>query len=703
MNEIWIGVVFAVGGLTCVEKWTVASGGRRWQKGRRQATLATLGALMLALHLAPSLGLRYGEGLIPRVIAGALFLLLLVYLWQLLPRVRPLLGTRLPETPSALFFLLPLVVYLAIMPWASSERPPDGDEPFYLLITHSLAYDLDAELTNNYEAEDSLAFIDRALEPQPHDPRGRDGELYSRHNVLLPAILAPAYRIGGKFGALSVMCLFAAGLCWMTLRLARHQFGDKPGAVLIAYFILAFTSPLLLYSHQVWVEIPAALLLAMGLDASFGLDSVSARRPAAWLRLALPLLLLPLFKFRFLVVALPVPPMAAWRLGKRSRRLLALALAGCIVLAVAILTFNQLRYGNPLKYHDLSRMGFYLSDFEKYPRGLAGLFFDMSFGLFATSPLWLVILAPGRQKLKILGQLLWVMTPYILLLVPRSEWFGAWSPPFRYGCVALALFALLMVPPLAERRRAGARVMLGALAMSTALLTALWVARPGWTYNIADGRSHLVDILTRTQAMDVARFFPSGVRPSVALWVWPVLVTLAVTVLWRRGRRPGPFYEWLGAALPAAGLALAVTAAHAVPTRRVEVEDPYIVTSGGAIWPDEWVVGRTRFRGGWRLRRRDSLEIPVVPGGAFCTIDLELKRFGEARPHVRLRLGDGPDFAVQLPEPNEWGTMRLGALPWPEKAEHLEIGLTPTPGVDSRGAILLDRVHLTWSDEDPQG
>ncbi len=554
MTELWVGVVLAVAGLWWVEYLLRRGGGRPWPEPRRRAITGALVALLALLVVAPRLDLRYGDALMPRLIAGALFLLLLVYLAQLLPRLRPLLGRSLPRTPAAIFFWLPLVVYLALMPWASSQRPPDGDEPFNLLVAHSLAYDFDAELTNNYAAQDSRAFMDRAIEPQPGDPLGPNGEMYSRHNVVIPAILAPAYRVGGKYGALAVMCAFAAALAWSTLRLAHHFFADRPGPTLIAYFILAFTSPLLLYSHQVWVEIPAALLLTLALDAVWAIDSTKASRLQAWLPVLIPVALLPLIKIRFVLVVGPLLLLLAWRLGRGGRRFVVVALSASAALALAILAFNYLRYDNLLKYHNLSHMGFYLNAPSRYPRGLMGLFFDTSFGLFATAPIWLLLLAPGRGKLRPALQLGWIMAPYILLLVPRSEWYGGWSPPFRYGCVALSLFALVLVPTLDRRRSGGARLVLGALASTTALLGALWAARPGWTYNISDGRSHLEDFLTVAQGVDVARFFPSSVRPNLALWLWPGLLALTIAVLWRWPRRRSAWLGWFGVAVPILGL-----------------------------------------------------------------------------------------------------------------------------------------------------
>jgi hypothetical protein len=699
MIELWLGVVIAVSGLSWVEHLVRRGGGRRWPTARRRGVTIGLLTLLAALTAAPMLGLRYGLTLVPRIVAGGLCRLLLVYLLQLLPRLRPLLGRSLPRRPALVFFALPAVVYLAITPWASSQRPPDGDEPYYLLVAHSLAHDFDAELTNNYAAEDSRDFVGRVLEAQPHDPRGPNGEMYSRHNVLLPAVLAPAYRVGGKYGALSVMCLFAAALAWMTLRLARHQFANQPGPTLIAYFILAFTSPLLLYSHQVWVEIPAALLLAIALDAVWTITPEQARQPRHWLPLAVPLLLLPLLKIRFLLVAVPLLPMLAWRFGRRSRRVVILALAGCVALAAAILAFNQLRFGNPLKYHDLTRLDFYWNDLSRYPQGFLGLFFDISFGLFASAPIWALLLAPGRGKSRPLAQLCWVMAPYILILVPRSEWYGAWSPPFRYGCVALPLFALVLIPGLVHRRGAGARLLLGALLAPTALLTTLWTARPGWTYNIAHGRSHLVDILSQTQEMDIARFLPSGVRPNLALWLWPLVVVATIALLWRWPKRPSTGAFWLGATLPVVGLAGLVVASHSVPTRLIEAEDPYIVRDGGAIWPEDWVVGRTRFRSGWRLRRADTLTIPVVPGGAYCSIELDLKRFGKPRPHIRVRPVDGSAALARVGESRNWTTVHFDDLRWPPDARSLEISLQMSTKEDLQAAILLDRVRLSWSDE----
>src|SRR5215212_9887547 len=67
----------------------------------------------------------------------------------------------------ALAFLVPLLVYLALVPrFLAYSSPPTGDQPYYLLMTASLVQDGDLDLRNNYERRDYGKFYERA----PHPP-----------------------------------------------------------------------------------------------------------------------------------------------------------------------------------------------------------------------------------------------------------------------------------------------------------------------------------------------------------------------------------------------------------------------------------------------------------------------------------------------------------------------------------------------------
>ncbi len=379
------------------------------------------------------------------MLAAGLALVLAHRVARQLLAARPLLGRGdSPRRPSPVFFALPLLAYLALVPWSAARRQPDGDEPFYLLITHSLVHDRDADLANDYAGASWRAFMDRPLEPQPGDPVGPRGQRYSRHNELLPMALAPAYAVGGKLGALATMAAFAAALAWTTLRLARHYLPGRPGAALAAYALVAFTPPLLLYAHQVWVEVPAALLAMLALDR---IRSAGGRpwRRRDWLGIGLPILLLPLLKIRFMLVALPLLLLAWWRSGRPRGPVLALA-ALLAAVGGGILVYNHLHFGNPLKIHTLDELEPTRYGALDYVLGGLGLFFDAGFGLFAAAPLWLLLLPAAavlaRRGRPLLADLAVLVLPYLLLVLPRPEWYGGWSPPFRYALVALPLLGI---------------------------------------------------------------------------------------------------------------------------------------------------------------------------------------------------------------------------------------------------------------------
>ncbi|MEE8523772.1 MAG: hypothetical protein V3T72_07550, partial [Thermoanaerobaculia bacterium] len=286
---------------------------------------------------------------------------------------RTCLGHRLPRRPPVVFFGLPLLCYLALQPWMSTHRQPDGDEPFYLLLTHSVAYDYDTDLANNYEKKDWQRFMVRQIKPQVGDPQGPRGELLSRHTLLLPIALAPAYRLAGRWGAMAMMAMFAALTAWMVLRLAHHYVPSQPGAALLAYSIFAFSPPFLLFSYQIWIEVPAALLLTLALDRILVLRHIRPWRSRQALALVVPLTLLPLLKLRLGLLSIPLL-FLAWLRGRPGKKIMAMTLAGAAVAFGGLLLYNSIRFGNPLKMHSLSELNALGQSPSGLVRGALGMF-----------------------------------------------------------------------------------------------------------------------------------------------------------------------------------------------------------------------------------------------------------------------------------------------------------------------------------------
>jgi hypothetical protein len=685
-----------------IHRWTVSRGGKRLSSPGTTGELDALGVLVLLVLTRPHLALARSE----EVLAAGFLLVLACRVARQTLALRPLLGGALPRRPSALFFFLPLAVYLAILPWSARHRQPDGDEPFYLLVTHSLAYDFDADLTNNYARQDWRRFMDRPIEPQPGDPRGPHGEQYSRHNELLPLALAPAYRLGGKMGALATMAAFAALLAWMTLRLARHYFADYPGEALAAYGLAAFAPPLLLYSYQVWVEVPAAILAVAALDRILTLDGQRAWSRKEWLGLGVPVLLLPVLKLRFILVAGPLLLMGWWHAGRPRRPVF--ILAGLLAaVAGGMLIYNQAVYSNPLKIHTWQEVDPHRYSPVSYLKGGFGLFFDAAYGLFGCAPIWLlllpalVLLAAWRSRL--LLHLAALSLPYLVIVAPRVEWYGGWSPPFRYALIALPLLAVALVPLLARRcERPGAWALLGGLGALTLVLTLVWVAVPGWTYNFADGRTYALDALSGRLGLDLARFFPSTVRPRTATWLWPLLSLPAVSLLWwlprrRGGARPGPAAALSGIALLLGSAALLLAAAERVPTRIVELEDAQVWKSGGHPHPERWVIERTRYRGGWVLRVGERLKAPVVAGGrrVKLTLHAEFIRNQPVPFTLDIRQGDRWIASWRPGRQRIWQRIEVGPVDWHAGEPLVLAAHGPYPPGELNGAI-LDAVEMEW-------
>jgi hypothetical protein len=732
-----------------VHRWGVLQGGRQLSRAGTAGELAALGLLLAAAFSRPALDLDHAS----EVLAAGLLLVLAHRLARQVPALRPLLGSRLGPRPSALFFWLPLAVYLAILPWSASHRPPDGDEPYNLLLTHSLAYDGDTDLANNYAAGDWRHFMDRPIAPQPGDPTGPHGELYSRHNALLPLALVPAYRLFGLTGAQVTMALMTAALAWLTLRLGRHYTTGRPGESLVAYAWVAFAPPLLFYSYQVWVEIPAALLAMAALDRILDLtppDPAPSRlrrwqRWRSWIALCLPVLLLPLLKIRFILIAVPLVALTAWRTGRRPEQRRQLLALGAVLLALVggILLYNQHLYSNPLKIHSLEEIDPYRHTLMDYLGGCLGLFYDCAFGLFGFAPLWmlllpaLALLLARRAALPV--HLAFLTLPYLLAVAPRGEWYGGWSPPFRYALIALPLLGLALAPLLASRHRPGARALIGGLGAVTLALALIWVVMPGWTYNLADGRTYVLDHLSSRLGADLARFFPSFVRPRTATWLWPPLSLALVAGAWwlpgqRRSRRmteaagagiaepgagsgspgdrnlaaaeavggwpravPGPGTALAGIALALAAAAALPVAAARAPTRVIELEDPQVIKLGGHLYPDRWVIERTRYRGGWVLRVGDQVRAPVVAGGRRLRLTLaaELIRNQPVPFAVDIAAGDRL-LAVWTPvRERAWEELSLGPFDWPRGAPLMLTAHGPHPPGALNGAV-LDRIELTW-------
>lgn len=107
-----------------------------------------------------------------------------------------------------------------------------GDEPHYLMITHSLVADGDLDLANNYANNDGRLFGHDGLTIGLHAVRARTGRTLSIHDVGVGVVLVPAYVVARQIARVTSESLLRR------FRMDRGLFTYS----LIGLFLIAMTT-----------------------------------------------------------------------------------------------------------------------------------------------------------------------------------------------------------------------------------------------------------------------------------------------------------------------------------------------------------------------------------------------------------------------------------------------------------------------------
>lgn len=604
--------------------------------------------------------------------------------------------------------VIAFAIYLTFLPWQTSRRAPDGDEPWFLLLAHSIATDLDTDLADEYAAGEAAELGLRAKAPQPGDPVGPRGERYSRHSAFLPLLLAAPLRAGGVAGALVAMALLTATLSAAILRLLLLAAPRRRSSTLLTWALLMLTAPLVVYSYQVWTEVPAALLVALAAAALVRGSGSRTDLRSDLVLLGCAVLALPLLKLRFGVVAAGLLA-ATWLVRRDLRRWLTPAAVAGVLVGVGLLAVNRALFGRALRIYQWRDLAGDVESLRTPLERALGLLLDPAYGWAAAAPLALLVL-PGsllvlRRHRRLALALAVAALPYLGLIVLRREWYGGWAPPLRYPLAILPLAALPLDAALRRRDRSGPRLLAGVLGASSLLLAAFWIAFPGWTYSFADGRSRLADALSVRLGADLSPWLPSAARPGPALWWAAIAVGVLVLApffssrLATPGRRRGTA---AATALALLALTLLPLAAVSLPTRIVQPESPVVEKTGGAADPERWIVDRTRFPEGWLLRQGEELRTEVIPGGDAATIELHLRAILNAPGGIALRiaLGDAPVATLELARHEVWQVREVELDRWTGSGPaELVVAIAP-PGPSNPPGILngvvIDHITFRW-------
>jgi hypothetical protein len=410
---------------------------------------------------------------------------------------------------------------------------PGGDESHYMIIAHSLAYDGDIDLANNFAAQDWRNFQTYSF--SPHRALVKTDRLLSNHGPGFPALIAPAYRLGRRPGIVLLLELLSVLLAWQLHGWLR-DLGFSPTAAWGATALFILTPPAIAYGSLVYPEIPGTLLVVLALRALHRIVAGDHRR--RWrLLLGLCLGALPWIHLRMSLLAALV--LGLLLLHSRRPRMLALPVGLFAAGVAGLITMYALSYGAPL-YPLRVGTGFQLATL---PRGLLGNLFDRQFGWLVIAPISLLIpVGLGRGRLSGPGRAAALLGLVQLLLVSSwIDWHGGWCPPGRYTIIVLALWLPLVAAALQRGSRTSRLLLLLGAGATSFWLSALWLEAPRRLYQNLNGVNELWS--PRPILRHLAIRLPSlwqeprfWLLPSITLVLLVVLVPLAIRAAQRRSR-----------------------------------------------------------------------------------------------------------------------------------------------------------------------
>lgn len=456
----------------------------------------------------------------------------------------------------SLVFGASLAAYLLFGSLSARALGPGGDEPHYLVITHSLLTDGDLQIENNHLEEDYRQFYNAELRPD-YLTRGKNGAIYSIHAPGLPALLLPAYALAGYAGALVFLCIIAALTALAVYDLASAVAG--PRAALITWAAVSFTVPFIPHAWLLFPEMPGALIVAWGAlwlwqaAGGSGLQTSGSGAlhagAARWFWRGTAMALLPWLHTKFIVFLAIFVVGLLGRLRHQRRLAAAFTLPIALSLAAWFVSFYVI-YGtiNPeAPYGDYTRL--YVIN-ENIPRGLLGLVFDQKFGLLVYAPLYLFAMAGGchllrESRARYFGVLLVLITGAFIGSTARLYmWWGGSSAPARFLVPVLPCLAPMVAIGVARASGVVGRGLLGvwlAIGLGVALVGSLWPSEL-YLFSHPRGYGRLAELIQAGAPLTAT--LPTftnedWITPLRALWPWVVAVILAMVVMRAAAARVG--------------------------------------------------------------------------------------------------------------------------------------------------------------------
>lgn len=334
--------------------------------------------------------------------------------------------------------VLMLAIFVAILPGYLERELFAGDQPHYLLVTHSILEDGDIAFDDEYQDQVYLEYGPiPSLEPQSlkDDINGRQVPF---HRIGLSVLALPFYAIGGKGGAvLLIVLLAAASAGLMTLAGARLTGNLLISAGTVVWLMTSI--PLFAAGLTFMTEVPLLFFVILAIALLTGRKS--------WLSLSAALLaiwVLPWLHTRGFPVALFLAALLLWKYRDDRVRAGAVLVAS-VILGLTTPAWNFIVYGEFSLIAQMSQAArSELNPFNALGNSIA-ILFDSRYGILLHNPMFLPAF-PGlyilwRQNRK----LFWLALAYTAFALGPGlmyhHWWGGMTPA-RYLALVMPVAGL---------------------------------------------------------------------------------------------------------------------------------------------------------------------------------------------------------------------------------------------------------------------
>ena len=339
-----------------------------------------------------------------------------------------------------------------------------GDEPHYLMITHSIVVDHDMDVANNYADDDGRFFGHDHLEMELHALPARNGHIRPIHDVGIAVLLVPIYVVAQQVAATasdallsrvrmtrgllaySIISLFLVAVTAFGLFLLADAVSRVMPQPAAAWLVGAagVSPPVVSHSFLVFPEALALLVTSLVVWLSLKPAHADDRRPLFAILLALGTL--PWAHHKYLLYVPGLLFVIAWKRWPLIRGLSAadrlIASALLLIPQLMLLAWTWREWGTLGGALTTAGLPFSV---QASATGLIGLWADRQSGLLAYAPMYWIV--PACWYLT--WRTTWpVVVPAALLYLPAASftigWWAGFSPAARYLVPLIPFFVVII-------------------------------------------------------------------------------------------------------------------------------------------------------------------------------------------------------------------------------------------------------------------